>query len=87
MFEWIDPILLKFYNLFYDDKKDFKNYGYRNHNYTTYIDYNTLRPYLEGYIRLLQFSVMTKDYHNRFDPLIKPDVSRYELELIMMTEG
>ena len=57
MIEWIEIQLLKYYDPEIDGSKDFTNYGRRNHNVTQYLRYDALRPYLEGYARLLQYEV------------------------------
>lgn len=65
-FEWIDPIKLHHFEQEHDNMTnailgimDYTNYGEINHNYTEFLDYDSLRVYLNGYIKLVKYDVHT----------------------------
>lgn len=58
-----------------------------DHNYTTYIKWETIAPYLNGYIRQLEYSITNRDYHERQDPMLFSKYNRLQPELLFITEG
>ena len=58
-----------------------------DHNFTKFVDYEEVRPYLNGYVRILEFEVVVTDDHSDYNPTLESDINRLKLDLLFMTEG
>jgi hypothetical protein len=50
-FNYIEPFNLSYYSEKADSITDFTLYPDRDHNYTIFLPYRLVQPYLEGYVR------------------------------------